>query len=114
MGALDMQPMSIVEDDIFSKLLKYREPGYKVPCRATVSSRVSKLYQDLLTQENDMCTLSALINKCLSVNYLNGFELMGLRSVSAEAEPSIGYTAQLRSKLTNNACTLFYSPRVHV
>lgn len=44
MVALDMQPVSIVEDDGFFRQMKYQtEPGSEIPCRATVSSRVSKL-----------------------------------------------------------------------
>ena len=34
MVALNMQPVSVVEDDRFVQLMKYLEPGYEIPCRA--------------------------------------------------------------------------------
>ena len=46
MVALDMQPMSVVEDEGFKKLISFLEPDYTMPCRKTVTSRVIKLYQD--------------------------------------------------------------------
>ena len=46
MVALDMQPMSVVEDEGFKKLISFLEPDYTMPCRKTVTSRVIKLYKD--------------------------------------------------------------------
>ena len=46
MVALNMQPMSVVEDEGFKNLIRFLEPDYTMPCRKTVISRVTKLYQD--------------------------------------------------------------------
>uniref|UniRef100_A0A667YW07 BED-type domain-containing protein n=1 Tax=Myripristis murdjan TaxID=586833 RepID=A0A667YW07_9TELE len=61
MVALDMQPVSIVEDDGFYKLIKYLEPEYELSCRRTVSSRVTKLYHDCSAQ------IKRLLNQALYV-----------------------------------------------
>ncbi|XP_056132772.1 E3 SUMO-protein ligase ZBED1-like [Lampris incognitus] len=46
MVALDMQPLSIVEDVGFKRLVEYLEPGYSIPSRKTITTRVGKMYQD--------------------------------------------------------------------
>jgi hypothetical protein len=51
MICLDLQPISIVEDKGFLRLLKHFEPRYSVPSRKTFSERIlPKMYQNVLTQ----------------------------------------------------------------
>jgi hypothetical protein len=42
----DLQPISIVEDDGFCKLLHFFQPDYQVPCRDTITKRIEKIFFD--------------------------------------------------------------------
>jgi len=47
MVAVDLQPFSMVEDKGFRELLELLAPGYKVPCRGTIKSRVDLLMPEM-------------------------------------------------------------------
>ena len=46
MCAVDMRPMSIIDGIGFRHLLQSLNPGYKIPCRNTVTKYLHKLYDD--------------------------------------------------------------------
>lgn len=52
MIAMDMQPLSIVEDIGFIELIRVLEPGYTIPCRKTIANRTRNLYEEVKEEVN--------------------------------------------------------------
>ena len=42
----DLQPISIVQDEGFCKLLNFFAPDYKIPCRETITKRIEKIFEN--------------------------------------------------------------------
>ena len=42
----DIQPISIVEDEGFRKLLHFFAPDFKIPCRQTITNRIEKIFKE--------------------------------------------------------------------
>lgn len=84
---IDLQPVSIVEDEGFAMLLKHLEPRYKIPSRKYFTERIlpeiydsmknkiitELLKQDFLSFSTDMWTskYTAQSYMCLTTHYLN-------------------------------------------
>ena len=54
--AQDLRPISVVDGVGFLNLMHLAEPRYVVPCRSTITSRITKLYSDVKEQVSGLVT----------------------------------------------------------
>lgn len=78
--ALDLRPISLVMGKGFRNFCKQLNPGYQVPCRATITSHLIKLYTDCKDDIIDLlsgCTVSLTTDLWTSIGTKSYITLTG-------------------------------------